>query len=220
MSPSPTSRPLNPPPWLTDRRVTPATVVPVAVTRGLTADRLAGIERSWGPARDALARVAMSTGHALENAHWDWRNKVRHYPPGWHCLVAVECEGETQGLMAVETMLRPSRLDPGRWVVYVDFLEAAPWNRREPPDRRLPAVQELRFGGVGTLLIGEAVRMSVGQAANGRIGLHALPDAEEFYAGRCGMTRLGPDPGYHHLVYFEYPEGVAVRWLTDVGLSA
>ena len=145
---------------------------------------------------------------------------MNFYPRGWHCLVAIEAEGEVQGLMAVETALRPSVLSRSGWVVYVDFIEAAPWNRREPADRNVSVVQTPRYSGVGTLLLAEAVRMSMGRTANGRVGLHSLPSAEEFYSIRCGMTCLGPDPAYHDLAYFEYPDGVASEWLTAVGFSA
>lgn len=223
MNPTPAAPPpVIPPPWLEDRRPgAPADpLVPASVVRGFPHARLGDVERTWGPARDALAAAARAAGYELENGHWDWRNKVRFYRPGHHCLVAVECEGDVQGLMAVQTSLRPSQLSPGHWILYVDFVEAAPWNRREPPRRTTPAIQEPRFGGVGTLLIGEAIRLSVGPSANGRVGLHALPSAEGFYANHCGMTRVGPDPDYHDLVYFEYPDGVAAAWLAQVGLSA
>jgi hypothetical protein len=185
----------------------------------LASSRLTDVERSWGPAREALALKVEAAGYSLENSHWDWRNKTRYYPPGWHCLIAVEYDGLIQGLLAVESLLRPSRIDAGRWVLYVDFLEVAPWNRREPPGRSHAAVQEPRLSGVGTLLIGEAVRMSMGKAS-GRIGLHALSGSEEFYSTRCLMRRIGPDPDYHNLVYFEYPDGVSMEWLIKVGLSA
>ena len=98
--------------------------------------------------------------------------------------------------------------------MYVDYVEVAPWNRTAPP------IQAPRFGGVGTLLISAAIRMSMGQAARGCVGLHSLPSAEEFYRVRCGMTRIGPDPSYYDLVYYEYPEGVSAQWLTATGLSA
>lgn len=221
MNPASPLRPVNRPPQVIDRRgQSPDTDFPVVVARGLPLARVAQIERDWNPARSALVDALAATGHHLESAHWDWRNKVRHYPPGWHCFVAVEVDGETQGLMAVETALRPSAFDPARWAVYVDFIEVAPWNRREPSDRDAPAVQTPRFSGVGALLLGEAVRMSMGELANGRVGLHSLPSAEEFYSARCGMTRIGPDSAYHDLVYFEYPEGAASRWLTTMRFSA
>jgi hypothetical protein len=207
---------------LFDRRPAVNGVTPASVTRGFPPTELVAVESSWGPARAALAADVRAAGFDLENAHWDWQNKLRHYQPGWHCLVAVEADGDVQGLMAVESRLARSEIDPAEWVVYVDFLEVAPWNRREPNDRRLPAVQEPRFAGVGTLLVGEAVRMSVGQTASGRVGLHALPAAEEFYATRCRMTGLGllDHTRYPDLAHFEYPDGVAIPWLTTVGLSA
>lgn len=220
MNPVSAQPPLNPPPRLVDRRTDPPSLRLVALTRGIPGSRLDQIERVWNPARASLAASLQTAGFRLESGHWDWRNKLNSYPRGWHCLIAVEAEGEVQGLMAVETSLRPSCLNPSNWVVYVDFIETAPWNRREPPDRNVPAVQLPRFAGVGALLLSEAVRMSMGQTAGGRVGLHSLPSAEEFYAARCGMTRIGPDPAYHDLVYFEYPDGVAVQWLTTAGFSA
>jgi hypothetical protein len=191
------------------------------LTRGypVTDAYLDVIERLWGPDRARLAREVAAQGEVLESAHWDWRNKVRRQPH-WHCLVTIECDGQVQGIMAVENLLRPSSLTPGAAVLYVDYLETAPWNYRVPQDRNKRAVQVPRYTRVGTLLIGEAIRMSLGAAAGGRVGLHGLPQAEDFYVRRCGMTRIGPDPMYHDLVYFEYPDGVAAARLTAMELSA
>jgi hypothetical protein len=121
--------------------------------------------------------------------------------------------------MAVENLLRPSRLTSGAWVLYLDYVEIAPWNVRVPLDRAKPVVREPRFTRVGTSLLGEAVRMSFGATASGRVGLHSLPQSEDFYS-RCGMTRIGPDPSYYDLVYFEYAEGAGVTALTALELSA
>ena len=39
---------------------------------------------------------------------------------------------------------------------------------------------------------------------HGRIGLHSLPQANDFYANTCGMTDLGADRDYNGgLRYFE-----------------
>ena len=121
--------------------------------------------------------------------------------------------------MAVENFLHMSQLTPPSWVLYLDYIEIAPWNTRVPLDRSKPAVREPRFGRVGTLLLGEAIRMSLGAVAGGRVGLHSLRQAEDFYA-RCGMTRIGPDPNYYDLVYFEYADGTAAAQLTALELSA
>ncbi len=135
MNPHVLQPPVNPAPRLVDRRATSPAFIPVALTRGYPASNLNRIESSWNPARATLAASLRGAGFALESRHWDWRNKMHFYPSGWHCLVAVEAEGEVQGLMAVETSLRRCSLSPSDWLVYVDYLEAAPWNRREPPDQ-------------------------------------------------------------------------------------
>ena len=116
--------------------------------------------------------------------------------------------GEVQGVMAVDRTLRPARFGNDR-VVYVDYLEAAPWNLKgiaDPP----------RFLGVGTVLLVEAVRLSVETGHGGRVGLHSLPQSEPFYI-RCRMSRVGPDPEYYDLTYFEYTEQQAADWLASIG---
>ncbi|MBN9118867.1 MAG: hypothetical protein J0I06_06860 [Planctomycetes bacterium] len=222
LNPSPGSpRPFNPPPFLVDTRLSPPGYTPATITRGYpaTQNHLDAIERLWAPERERLAADLRAHGEVLESAHWRWTNKASR-SPHWHGLVAVECEGQVQGIMAVENLLRPSRLIPNTWVLYVDFIESAPWNYRVPQDRTKPAVRESRFRRVGTLLIAEAIRMSLGATAGARIGLHGLGQAEAFYVRQCGMTLLGPDPDYYGLVYFEYPEGVAQQRLTALEVSA
>lgn len=212
-------RPFNPPPRLVDTRLPPPGYVPVTITRGFQATygNLDAVERPWGPDRARLVEELLSHDETLENAHWDWRNKARR-PKDWHCIATVECDNQTQGIMAIENLLRRSELTPNTWLLYVDILEAAPWNYRVPQDRNKPVVREARYKGVGTLLLGEAIRMSIGTTAGGRVGLHALPQAEHFYE-HSGMTRIGPDPNCYNLVYFEYPDGVAAIQLTSMGLS-
>jgi hypothetical protein len=221
MNPSPTSpRPFNPPPRLVDTRLPPPGYVPAILSRGhpATYQYLDALEHLWAPGRADLERELAGHGEILESVHWDWRNKSRR-PPHWYCLVTVECEGQVQGVMAVENFLRPAVLTSGAWVLYVDYIEVAPWNYRVPQDRGKPVARESQFKEVGTLLLSEAIRMSIGAAAGGRVGLHGLAQAEKFYVRRCGMTRIGADPGYYDLVYFEYPDGVAAARLTAMGVS-
>ncbi len=125
-------------------------------------------------------------------------------------LVAVEAEEDVQGLIALDRSSRPAVLTPGEAVVYVDYIEAAPWNLRA-------AAHPPHFLGAGTALIIEAVRLSKEWGLNGRVGLHSLPQAEPFYQHRCGMRRVGSDPNYYDLAYFEYPDGEGVAWLVSLG---
>lgn len=69
---------------------------------------------------------------------------------------SVMCGGVTQGMMYSELVAHRCRLPSQRnqHLVYVEFLETAPWNRREllfdPP----------RFKGVGSVLIRAAIELS------------------------------------------------------------
>jgi hypothetical protein len=147
----------------------------------------------------------------FEHSHWDWRNKLDSVEAGYHLLVAVECQNQAQGMMA---LVRTPRLSPytGESVVYVDYLESAPWNLRTTS-------ASPRFLGVGTVLIAEAIHVSLEMGLSGRVGLHSLPQAEPFYESKCRMTRFGADRHYFDLPYFEYDAGQAARWLADIGGS-
>ena len=102
--------------------------------------------------------------------------------------------------MIVDNTTKRCRLadQAGKNLVYVEFVENAPWNRKElfdPP----------RYRGIGTLLMRAAIEASRQEGFKGRIGLHSLPQADAFYAKTCGMTDLGadPDPHYSPMHYFE-----------------
>ncbi len=109
---------------------------------------------------------------------------------------SVVAQGITQGLAQVD--LTKSAREPsqaGKPLVYLDYVEVAPWNRPEfgrPP----------RLRGVGSALITAAVALSEDEGFKGRIGLHSLPQADAFYS-KIGMTDLGQDAAYQNLRYFE-----------------
>jgi hypothetical protein len=146
-----------------------------------------------------------------QHGHWDWRQKVAACASNLSLQsFAIECAGNTQGLMIVNTMKR-CRLpaQSNQHLVYVDYLEAAPWNRGL-------LTGDPKFKGVGTVLVAAAIQLSIDEGNQGRIGLHSLPQADTFYRDRCGMADLGPDTSYHpkfHLRYFEMTEAQAMRYL-------
>ena len=114
-----------------------------------------------------------------------------------------------QGLMLVNTTNYVSRMDGqlGKPLVYVDYLESAPWNLKDlTPDPP-------RYQGVGIRLIEVAVRFSLEEGFGGRIGLHALPQAEYFYEKICKMTRGEIDRQYHDLVWFELTAADAKKFV-------
>jgi hypothetical protein len=107
-------------------------------------------------------------------------------------------KGLVQGLMLVATANFVAWLpsDRNKPIVYIDYVESAPWNIH-------PLTDNPRYRGVGKRLIWAAVRVSQDVGFQGKLGLHSLPQSVGFYEGTCGMVRLGPDPNYEGLDYFE-----------------
>lgn len=139
-----------------------------------------------------------------EDHHWDWKWKANEWRPmlGYHSF-AITCEGELQGLM-LACDFKSARLQAqfGKPIVYVEFLATAPWNRKEiqnPP----------RYVGVGTIMVAAAVEVSWELGYRGRVGLHSLPRAEDFYRDKCGMSELGKDAAHQGLMYYEMTDNQA-----------
>jgi GNAT superfamily N-acetyltransferase len=169
--------------------------------------------RRWKPIFDARLAELHSHGavtadiaaeHNLQDAHWRWAQKVceRKDELAWASF-AVEAEGVTQGLMF--TRMGPDvrareASQRNQYIVEVDLLAIAPWNR-------FRLVPDPQFKGIGRLLLAAAISLSVSEEFAGRIGLHALPQADSWYRDVCGMTDLGVDDT--KMRYFEMTEAQA-----------
>ena len=134
----------------------------------------------------------------VEDAHWEWSKKAleRAGELQWNSY-AVQCGQRTQGLMYVNLIPRcrlPEQV--GEHMVTIDLLATAPWNRPN-------LAQSPVYRGVGGLLMTEAILLSRDEGFGGRIGLHALPRAANFYRTQWCMESLGADPHYGDLHYFE-----------------
>lgn len=136
--------------------------------------------------------------------YWDWQFKQRTAETydNQECY-AVECDGDTQGLLMLETQHHRSVLTPGEPLAYVAALSVAPWNRKQ---LRNPPL----FKRVGTLLLRFSRVRSLALGYKGRVGLHSLPGAESFYEQRRMLRFDFPADPYidseeEPLVYFEYP---------------
>jgi hypothetical protein len=196
---------------LIDARAPGRPLVPARVYRDHPAAHLDIVEKAWAMGREEAAASGAAAGSApLEHSHWDWRHKADSVEAGHHMLVTIECEGMVQGLKAVLRAPRPARTGDGA-LVYVDYLESAPWNLKA-------FVAKPHFAGVGTVLLADAVRLSLETGLGGRVGLHSLPQAEAFYT-RCRMSRVGPDSEDFDLPYFEYTGKEATDWLATLGES-
>jgi len=190
----------------------------VARGRGIEAELRDAVEEAqlvdwqtqWQPALmsvlQELARRGVPIANWPQSWHWNWREKTAQVKG----LLAyrgfsVVCAGLTQGLMSINlNKLARIPAQRGKPLVYVDYLEVAPWNRAD-------LGQAVRYRGVGTALLVAAAVLSRDEGFHGRIGLHSLPQADDFYRDRCGMTDLGPDADYQTLRYFEMtPDQVTV----------
>lgn len=159
-------------------------------------------QTQWQPALleilKELGRRGIPMAQWPQSWHWDWRSKNAQVKN----LLAfkgacVICGGVTQGLMRVDlTKLARLPEQKGKPIVYVDYLEVAPWN--QPYSGGVA-----QYKGVGTALMSAAVAFSNQEGFKGRIGLHSLPQADTFYRKRCNMTDLGPDLESQNLRYFE-----------------
>jgi hypothetical protein len=169
----------------------------------ITERQLSDWEGEWVPelfkAIQKLHRSGVERSLWPQSRHWNWRRKVETLQgmlalPGF----SIVANGMTQGMMIVDTAMKrcrvPSQKDKN--LVYVEFVENAPWNRPE-------LVSSPRYRGIGSILIRAAIALAQKEEFKGRIGLHSLPQANGFYANTCGMTDLGRDPDYENLRYFE-----------------
>lgn len=146
----------------------------------------------------------------VEDFMWQWPAKCQNRigKLEW-ASYALRCGGKTQGLMFLN-LLRRARLQSqvSQHLVYVDLVSTAPWNRPRLTAKPL-------YGGVGVVLITEAILLSREEGFEGRVGLHSLPGAEMFYRNKFGMDCLGPDPTYGGLPYFELTPQHATKLLTS-----
>ena len=171
-------------------------------------------QTQWQPALIAVLRTLHDKGVPMvnwpESWHWDWRRKTA----GVQGLLAyrgfsIVAQGITQGLAQIDlTRFAREPSQAGKPLVYLDYLETAPWNR---PD--LGHAPRLR--GVGTALLSAAAALSQEEGFKGRIGLHSLPQADDFYRVKCGMVDLGPDNACQGLRYFEMTAEQADAFLKE-----
>ncbi len=185
----------------------------------LSLDDLLAAEEVWAPERVRVIRACLKNGIKPEDVPqsvgWNWSTKalsLQRYAPGpfsSHRLFGLKCQESWQGLLLACCVGHYSKLEEEqKEVVYVDFVETAPWNWELSA-----AGRTADYKGVGRQLFELAVRWSDDLGFRGRVGLHSLPQADSFYRSGCGMTELAPDP--KQLRYFELSESQARAFLEE-----
>ena len=196
-------------------RLDPSEVVAATLHAGLRPSDVLVVERAWAEHRARLIAGLSERGVPRsdwpQSLHWNWEAKAPQLLLLQASCAGIFCDERWQGLMMTKTAVHMATLAPdvGKPLVYVDFLETAPWNWRISS-----LGQEPQFEGVGTLLFKEAVEQSIREGFHGRVGLHALPQAESLYERVFGMTRVAPDARKQGLVYFEFTRQQAQRFLS------
>ena|SRR5579871_1338999 len=187
----------------------------------LLLDSLFEAEEVWSPERVRFlrdcVRAGVGGGKIPQSIHWNWSLKTIRLPGfklgplSAYRLFGIKCDGAWQGLLLGCCVGHTSKVAPvGRELVYIDFVESAPWNWDLAEAGRTG-----KFKGIGGQLFESAVQWSLDLGFKGRVGLHALPQADSFYRGACGMTDLGPDAHYKSLRYFEFTESQATTYLGE-----
>jgi hypothetical protein len=183
-------------------RVHNAQYVPGLLHPVLTAAEFTMAETTWTADRQRIRLALLDQDQSMwpESLHWDWTAKTRLLRRLEVTGMGIAVDGAWQGLMLTQSASYTTRAGPdrGKPVVYIDFLEVAPWNWTLPALGQVP-----RFRGVGSHLVAEAVRQSFVEGFHGRIGLHSLPQSEAFYQNVFGMTPIERDAAKQNLLYLE-----------------
>lgn len=177
--------------------------VPATLHKELDELELIDVETIWSPERlkslRALRQKGVAANNLPEHVHWNWALKAVNTSGALaYRSFGIEAAGKMQGLMIVCLTGKNAWLDPdkGKPLVYVDFIETAPWNAKEFTSTPI-------YKGIGLRLVQAAARLSIDESFAGRVGLHSLPQSRPFYTTACEMAALGPDATYHNLEYFE-----------------
>lgn len=190
--------------------------VPATLHDEVTIAHFLETQKDWRPVVLGAAKKLHQAGAASElipqHWHWDWNEKAPELVLLPIRFLAIECEGRLQGLMKVNTVSHRCRLPEqrGRELVYIDYVEVAPWNIK--PFTEALGLQP-RYSAVGTRLVEAAVRLSLDEGFKGRVGLHSLPASERFYLSGCRMTGVERDTNKQDLLWCEFTPEQAERFL-------
>ncbi len=180
--------------------------IPATFHDDLTIDQMNEAETQWKPIRNAAIQRMLAAGKTkteiqrlFQHHHWDWSQKAGLLANGLLTLrcFGIEMNNQWQGLAMLELAMHFAQIEPdrGRPLVCVEFLETAPWNIAD-------LVSEPQYGLIGARMIEAAIRLSLGEGFRGRVGLLSLPQAEGFYAKKCGMIRV-EEAGRHGMAWYE-----------------
>ena len=152
--------------------------------------------------RRLIATLKAADKPIPEHHHWSWEWKLQQELKRdslFKCFGVLDADYEPQGLMLLNYGRDYLSRLPGqerRLLVYLAYIESAPWNLEEYCERP-------HYSGIGRELYKAAIEYSGRLGFGGILGLHSLPGVEKFYENGCQMIPLGSDPNRENLMYFE-----------------
>lgn len=167
-------------------------------------------KKLWRPAAHEgirrLIRRRLDPEHWPTSLYWDWPTKITDAAERADCIACrVSFERKTQGFVTLKLRER-SRRRPSKFLVYVEYLQVAPWNDGE-------LFRSPRYKGVGTALVSAAVRASFKLDYRGRVGLHCLPARRKFYE-KLGFRATRREKRDEDHIYLELSEERAAEFVT------
>lgn len=187
--------------------------VQVELDDDLTVDVLLDVEDQWKVPREELRAKLRALGVARkdwpESLWWDWGMKsvrLAFGDPNDFRIMALRRQAVWEAAMVTRSKNHVALLAPdiGKPIVYVDFLEVAPWNWT------IDKIQNRKFKASGPVLLRAALEQSYAKGWDGRVGLHALPQAASFYLGQ-GLQFVKNDPAKQDLPYYEISAAEALK---------
>jgi hypothetical protein len=192
-------------------------VVDALLHVGLTEQQIQQAQAEWEPVRKQLIVTLHEQGYPLEELPkhwgWDWTRKISRLGNPLLGFYGIECEGKMQGLLEVakEGYLAKLPVQKGKPLIYVKYIETAPWNIKllDPKPH---------FGGIGSRLMRAAIELSLSEDCRGRVALHSLPgdkkgEPEWFYQHVCKMEPIEAERDGEGLLYFELTSEKAEEFL-------
>ncbi|MGO9262144.1 MAG: hypothetical protein ACLQU1_38460 [Bryobacteraceae bacterium] len=184
----------------------------------VTVEHFLETQKEWRPVVVEAAKQMVQARATRESIprhwHWDWSSKDGDLRVLAFSFFGISVKGKLQGLMKLETVGRFGRItsQKGKPLIYVDYLETAPWNIK----LLMHALgRSPEFGAIGTRLIEAGVRKSLEEGFRGRLALHSLSVSERFYLDVCGMTGVARDLAKQGLLWCEFTPEQAEKFLNE-----
>jgi hypothetical protein len=180
--------------------------VAAQILRPMALEHVRAIQETWPPGLPGE-----------EDEAWEWSSIRTEHPDGdgWQQFVPVY-DNRVQGAMVVREKWTEQMRSPGNIGFegsYIEYLAAAPWNRKNAQDQRI----DTRFEPVtpvGKVLLACALNVSKELGMEGRIGWHSLMKATSWYERTLpGLWCGGPDLDEAGLPYYELDAAAAALFL-------